>query len=177
MRLPHRWLLLSIFAAAILIVLTMLGSRRTVHPMVAISFLGYTNMPNAKVRSAVFVLHSERSGSIHVSSPSVELEPLDWYTHGRILIPNRMPTGQNSGRGYEWLFIVDEPMMSGKWRAAWLVYHPTVRGSLLEFAAAHRLLPTYRLIPLLTHQGPSVWFNCVTNRSIWLTNSLTLGLP
>ncbi|MEY2427937.1 MAG: hypothetical protein QOJ40_822 [Verrucomicrobiota bacterium] len=171
MRVRNRWLLLGVLVAVAVVIVGVLGSRRTVDPGVTISFMGYTNLPNAKVRSAVFTVHYQRRESIHVSAPSVEVERLDFYAPGTILAPNRMPASQRSGGGYEWLFIVDEPLTRGRWRASWLIYHHTLGGSLLGYAAGHRLLPTRWLIPLLTHQGPGVWFNCVTNSSIWLTNS------
>src|SRR5690242_798943 len=95
MRVSYRWLVVVIFVVAIIGVVVVRGSRRTVQSPVTITFLGYTNLPGTNVRSAVFSVRFESGKSMGISSPMVDGERLDFYTHGELPISNRPPTRQS----------------------------------------------------------------------------------
>ncbi|MEY2428768.1 MAG: hypothetical protein QOJ40_1653 [Verrucomicrobiota bacterium] len=178
----HRWLLLSIFIAALLIVMVILGSGRGGHSTVTISFLGYTNLSDGKVRSAVFVLRNP--ASFIIDGPWVEAQRLEDNKPHPVPLPIR-PQGdfhlakdKSGGKGELWSYAVDEPLEHGRWRASWHIYHPGLRLRVLMYATRHRLLPPNWRRSLSSNQiirGP--FPNYVTDSSIWLTNSATLGLP
>jgi hypothetical protein len=184
MRVRHRWLLLSIFVAAILVVTAMLGNRRTVHSGVTVSFLGYTNLADSPVRSAVFVVHYSNLGSIYAGQLWLEDEGLEDHKAHSILAPISPVTIQSleviasdafrlvqtSEGGYSSAFAVDELSESGRWRASWVVCNGGLRVRFLAYAANHRLLPKNWVFSLLNQKIHREWFICVTNSSIWLTN-------
>jgi hypothetical protein len=167
----HRWLLLSIFVAALLIVLAIVASKRTVHSGVTIAFVGYTNLPNSRVRSAIFAVHNEHPSSMHIDGWWLDAEGLEGHNAQAPYTPNRLLTDDRSGGVYSGSFAVDEPLESGRWRASMVVYHAGLRETVLFYAAAHGLMPLNWFNPLLTHLGAHGRNNYVTNSSIWLTRS------
>jgi hypothetical protein len=171
MRVRHRWLLLSVFVATIVIVLTTLGSNRTVHPSPWISFLGYTNLPDAKVRSAVFVVHRDRLASTSLGRIWIESAELQDGRPIEVLANYH----QLSPHGWEaedsWSFAIDEPSECVRWRISWHVNHLRPRFKVAQYAEKHRLLPRTWLVWLYA-PGPSRGWNYFTTSSVaWLTNS------
>jgi hypothetical protein len=171
MRVRHRWLLLSAFVVSVVIVAAILGSRRKIHSGITISFLGYTNLPNKSVRSAVFLVTTKHPSSINVEQWWVEVEGLQDHKAHAIAAPARLLAAQESGGGALASFAADEPLENGRWRVSWRVNHRTLRVTMMFYVAKHRPLWKRWFIPLATHLGSREWSSCVTNSSIWLTNS------
>ena len=172
MRVRHRWLLLAVFVVAIVIVLAVVVvSTRGPDSRVTVSFLGFTNLPNATVRSAIFVVSNEDRTVHGVGRMFVEAEGLEDHKPSSIAGFYRPFDLLRSGWGSSNLFVVDEPLQSGRWRASYEGSHNRIELKLWFFAAKHRLLSRHSLL-VLSHQDglgkPSSFF---TNSSIWLTNS------
>jgi hypothetical protein len=171
MRVRHRWLLLSIFVAATLVVPVILGSRRTDHSLVTISFLAYTNLPNVKVRSAVFFLKNDHPASVLLSNWCLEAEGLEDHKVNMIQEHLEIIPLHTVGPGEPWSFKVDEPKVSGRWRISCRLCRLDLRSSLVLCAGIHGLLPR-TWVNLLwdgrTVPSPS---KRITSTSIWLTNS------
>jgi hypothetical protein len=171
MRVQYRWLLLSIIVATLLIVVVALSSRRTVRERITFSFVGYTNLPNAKARSAIFLVHFERSDGIHIKRLFLEVEGLKGHKADAIPGDYSEEIVPSSEGGYKELVTVVEPPEHGRWRASWGVYHFGLRVKLMEFALTHRLLPRSWLIPPLGRQITREQSTLITYNSSWLTNS------
>jgi hypothetical protein len=178
MRVRHRWLLLSVFVAAVLIVLTILARERSDRAEFTISFLGYTNLPDAKVRSAIFVLTNQSQLPLWIpADPWGEFKGLTGShvysinTHPRIL-------PLDFGKAEAYSFTADEPgdkyafsEDGGSWRVSFVVSHPGTRLRLLTYVARRGLLPGWLRYSLRNWPIPHEWSNHSTNSSIWLTNS------
>jgi hypothetical protein len=169
MRVRHRWLLLSVFVVAVVIAAGIVVSLRGRPSLATVSFLGYTNLPDAKVRSAVFVAHTEDNASTRVAAMWIEAAgPKDDKPHQIKVAFHYVPTESLRGRGY-YLCIADEPLESSRWRASCRAYEVPLRARLLLFAIRHGRANWWGAIGKL----PEVpgFTRCVDYSSPWVTNS------
>src|SRR5258706_14530932 len=171
MSVRHRWLLLSILVAAVVVALAVVGSRQTVDRGVTISFLGYTNLPNANAPSAMFVVRDEHPAVTHFGAVWVDVEGSDGYKSRPIEVSWRTAKVPVSKEGDSFSFPVDVPLESCGWRLSLQVYHSGLRRRLLLYAAAHGLLRQPLLGSLSGQVRAREQSNSITNSSIWLTNS------
>jgi hypothetical protein len=163
MRVRHRWLWLSFSVAAILTTLTILCSKPTDRSYVTVTFWGYTNLPDAKARSAVFVATQDSLATINTGDYWVDAEEPAGHKANTIEPSFYITAVPRSEGGHPWSLGFDEPPESGRRRLSWRVYHSGLAGRLGVLVARYRLLPRWWLdSPLAYHY--------VTNHSIWLTN-------
>ena len=171
MRVRDRWLLLAVFIMAVLIVLAILGSGRGNHSGVTISFAGYTNLPGAKARSAVFVIHNERPKARYIRNTWFELEWLEGNNAHWREVPFRTGKVRGSVLGKSYSLVVEEPSEGGRWRALVQVRPMSLRARLRDYGWKQGPFPLRWFLQLESHNVLNEPITYVTNSSQWLTNS------
>jgi hypothetical protein len=177
MRVRHRWLLLSIFVAAVVIVVAVLQGKRTAGSGVTVSFIGYTNLPNKSVRSAVFVFRSEHPSSVRILRMWSEVEGVQRHKGDAIDADDRLFSVRRSEGEYSEAFSADEPPESGRWRASCYAYELSLGVRLLIYTSRHGLIPESWVGAIGKLLEPPGSIHCVTCSSPWLTNSFTGRQP
>src|SRR2546421_11232929 len=108
MRVRHRWLLVGVSVVATVTVVAILRSTRTVHDGIITSFVGYTNLHGAQLRSAVFLVTNEHPASVAFGHWHLEAEePEDHKVHtipGHVYFTALRTQDSKSS----WLWAVDE---------------------------------------------------------------------
>ena len=171
MRVWQRWVFSCCLIGGAGIFGAVIANTRAVHRSFTISFVGYTNLPNKSVRSALFDFHDENKPPRDVGDIWVEVGKLEGHRISGTFERGRLITVPDSESGHSFLYAVDVPFDVRGWSASCEVYNPGIRMRLLNYAAKHHLLPKDWLELLRNHAESSGWVNIVTYSSRSITNS------
>src|SRR5258708_27065243 len=171
MRIKQRWVWVGVFVVVIGIVIALLGTMRQDRQNVRLVFLGYTNLPNSNVRSALLKLTEDTNHSSSVIDMWVEIEgPQGLTTNGApfltdtnlIVVPEA---------AFHVPFTIDVPLDTLRWRGSWTIQNYDLRTKLLNYAETHNRFLLKWLDSLPTGNGTAPDYLFATHSSPWLTNS------
>src|SRR5215472_7019062 len=148
----YRWWMLTALVVLLLSVVWLLSGHRSAARGVAISFIGYTNLPNNARTFALLSLSNQDSGTIRWWGQFVEVEGSQDYKAPTI---NRsLPWFKQltlSG-GESVIIAVGDPQEDAPWRFTTLWSPYTFRFRLFDFARIHKLPLRIGRIRLLATQ-------------------------
>src|SRR5438445_235200 len=125
--------------AGLAILMFILGHRPTTGRGIVVSFGGYTNLPNATLRFALFSVSNQDSATIRWRGNWVEVEGVQ-YQKGPTINPG-LPwsTRPTLKRGVSLALAVGEPSEAGRWRFCLRFSRYTLKERLLDYAFKHNL--------------------------------------
>ena len=170
MRVWQRWVLVGGLVGVVGIVVATLGSKRTDHSPVTVSFMGYTNLPGGSQPGFSFLVRNERPASVQVGRLCIEVGESGGHKARSILVPNRVIVVHEPGGGVSYSLPVDEVFEITRWRAVWISHYRGFRFRLLCYAQVHHLPPRTWLYSQMVTEMVRSLSTGFTNTSIWITN-------
>ena len=161
-------LILVLIAALVLVVASLVSKRQSGKAGLALSFAGYTNLPNNPTRFALFSMHNQESLPFRWRGNWVEVEgsPCNKAPVINPSLPSFSAPVLN--RGHELTVAIGEPLEESRWRFVVLWSRYGLKERALDFAMKHRLPAGLGRLSIIDAQQILNPTNFITNSSIWL---------